>query len=167
MVDTKSAPAPPKSQPNDLLGRAVGEERINEYNWEQAEPVNIEFSKIEQINKDWGKSKALPKSDAISLDQLSYNLKEQLTKYHLTIENDQALNSIHNLLQNQLSLLNKSLECQLKNIMKAHSAHCNLLTSVILHNYSSESSFPIISPNQKKFLNALFDATDNFKNNQK
>ena len=42
------------------------------------------------------------------------------------------------------------LETQFKEILKSHTNHCNLLASVILHNYSSEMSFPTISPSKKK-----------------
>ena len=181
-----SRSAPPKSQSNvDLLKKAVDMNRcvqfskpfnfnfklfsLNEINWGDAEPgPNLPQSLVTKITKDCGKLKALPKSGYdISLDQISFSLKEQLSKYHKLIDNDQALCSIHNLLQSQFAILNKALECQLKEILKAHSNHCNLLASVVLHNYSSELSFPTISPNQKKFLNTLFQGTENMKvNNQ-
>merc|ERR1711954_559682 len=121
--------------------------------WTQPEPVTL----IEiETNKDLGKSKALPKSNAIPLDKLPIILKDQLAKYPLPIQNEKALYSLHNILQIQLSILNKSLASELKTILDAHSNHCNLLASVILHNYSTEKNFPSIAPNQKKILNALF-----------
>ena len=136
--------------------------RTSNYHWNWAKDLGKS-----KANKDLGKSKALPKSDAISLDKLPIILKDQLAKYPLPIQNEQALHSLHNILQNQLSILNKSLASELKTILKAHSNHCNLLASVILHNYSSEKTFPSIGPNQKKILTALFTQTDNFKNKQK
>ena len=104
MDDSRSAPS--KSQSNaDLLKKAVDDNRyvqfpkhfnfnlklfsLNEYDLGEAEPGpsnNITFDHS-NITKDWGKIKALPKSDQISLDQLSFTLKEQLSKYHLTIDN--------------------------------------------------------------------------------
>ena len=187
MLDT--TPGPSKSLANaDILETAVGENRcvqfskhfslnfklfrINEYVWTQPEPVtiieietNTDLGKS-KANKDLGKSKALPKSKSIPLNQLPIILKDELAKYPLPIENEKALYSLHNILQNQLSILNKSLASELKTILDAHSHHCNLLASVILHNYSTEKNFPSIAPNQKKILNALFTQTDKFKNKQ-
>ena len=113
--------------------------------------TNFNMHKLENVTKDCGKCKPLPKiGNDIDIDQLTFNLKERISKYHFLIDNDPALNSIHNLLQSQLGILNKVLETQFKEILKSHTNHCNLLASVILHNYSSEMSFPTISPSKKK-----------------
>ena len=131
-----------------------------------ADSSNISFSvtQIENFTKNSGKLKSLPKvGQDITLEQLTFTLKDSLSKYHIQGD-DNMLNSIHHLLQTQLGILNKALESQLKDILKSHSNHSNLLASVILHNYSSENSFPTVSPSKKFFLTTLFNATDNFKN---
>ena len=119
--------------------------------------VSFTVTKIENFTKEQGKLKSLP-----SINNLTYYLKDSLSKYHINVD-DNVLNSIHNLLQTQLGILNKALETQLKEILKSHSNHSNLLASVILHNYSSENSFPTVSPSKKKSLTNLFNSTDNFK----
>ena len=126
---------------------------------------NLSFTvtKIENFSKEQGKLKSLPKvGQDISINNLTYSLKDSLSKYHINVD-DNVLNSIHSLLQTHLGILNKALETQLKDILKSHSNHSNLLASVILHNYSSENSFPTVSPSKKKFLTNLFSSTDNFK----
>ena len=124
--------------------------------------VSFTVTKIENFTKEQGKLKSLPKvGQDISINNLTYSLKDSLSKYHINVD-DNVLNSIHNLLQTQLGILNKALETQLKEILKSHSNHSNLLASVILHNYSSENSFPTVSPSKKKFLTNLFNSTDNF-----
>ena len=167
MLDTTPGPSKSLSLANaDILETAVGEI------WSQPEPVttieietNTNLGKS-KANKDLGKSKALPKSKSIPLSQLPIILKDELAKYPLPIENEKALYSLHNILQNQLGILNTSLASELKKLLDAHSQHCNMLASVILHNYSTEKNFPSIVPNQKKILNALFTQTDKFKNKQ-
>ena len=113
MLDT--TPGPSKSLANaDILETAVGEI------WPQPEPVttieietNTNLGKS-KANKDLGKSKALPKSKSIPLSQLPIILKDELAKYPLPIKNEKALYSLHNILQNQLSILNKSKNNNLK-----------------------------------------------------